>query len=497
MTTTTFTVTNPPVYAGSVFVDRPGHRPVRDGDLGGRWPAGRASRPESRSWCRSRGRGLSASGCRIPNLPYDPVNNPLVPITTGGNTTADQLRRPHHPDPPDGRRERLRRRIRYLGAADPRRSSSIRASPSPSRPTARPCTRPTTTASGSSSRRPAWPGSTTGTLIGLNDLRTLGVPYEGQNSAVAVVDTGVDANSPPFRGRVAPGKNIWTGGLGNKDLAVRGRTGGTQVVPEAAGCRRRRRGRDGTTGGGNVLPNTFDGHGTPVAGVVAQFVPQATIEPVSIFQPFGFSDHVDRRRRAPAAVASAAAAAAVPVAVAAVAPTGDAATSIGVSNDLTTTNAVYNGMAYVAKHPFVNDPIRPGKVEPRDRVHLRLWNNQDVRQRGSRRSRPIPRSSWPSRTRSTGSGSWVSPRSRRPASSAHRWAPGPCDDHGHGWRRGRRRCRRRWRCRRRRRRRRRWRCGGGGGAGGDGNGGDYPGQLQQRRQQLRWATSTAWPCRRS
>ena len=34
---------------------------------------------------------------------------------------------------------------------------------------------------------------------------------------------------------------------------------------------------------GQTLVNTFDGHGTPVAGVVAQFVPQATIEPVSIF----------------------------------------------------------------------------------------------------------------------------------------------------------------------------------------------------------------------
>src|SRR5271157_2010562 len=54
--------------------------------------------------------------------------------------------------------------------------------------------------------------STTGTLIGLNDLRTLGVPYDGQGSAVAVVDTGVDGQSPPFRGRVTTGTNIWTGG---------------------------------------------------------------------------------------------------------------------------------------------------------------------------------------------------------------------------------------------------------------------------------------------
>ena len=61
--------------------------------------------------------------------------------------------------------------------------------------------------------------STTGTLIGLNDLRTLGVPYDGQGSAVAVVDTGVDGQSPPFRGRVTTGTNIWTGGPGNQDLA--------------------------------------------------------------------------------------------------------------------------------------------------------------------------------------------------------------------------------------------------------------------------------------
>ena len=55
----------------------------------------------------------------------------------------------------------------------------------------------------------------------------------------------------------------------------------------------------------------------------------------------------------------------------------------GVSNDLSTTNAVYAGIAYVAQHPYVNDPVRPGKTEPRDRIHIRLWNNQHVRHRGS------------------------------------------------------------------------------------------------------------------
>ena len=36
-------------------------------------------------------------------------------------------------------------------------------------------------------------GSSSGTIVGLNDLRTLGVPYDGQNSAVDVIDTGIDA----------------------------------------------------------------------------------------------------------------------------------------------------------------------------------------------------------------------------------------------------------------------------------------------------------------
>src|SRR5271157_1519997 len=117
--------------------------------------------------------------------------------------------------------------------------------------------------------------STTGTLIGLNDLRTLGVPYDGQGSAVAVVDTGVDGQSPPFRGRVTTGTNIWTGGPGNQDLAANA-GGGTTGTTGTTGTA-------GTSSTGQNLANTFDGHGTPVAGVVVQFVPQATIEPVTIF----------------------------------------------------------------------------------------------------------------------------------------------------------------------------------------------------------------------
>ncbi len=124
-------------------------------------------------------------------------------------------------------------------------------------------------------------GSTSGSLIGLNDLRILGVPYDGQDSAVAVIDTGVDASTPNFRGRVATGTNVITNGSGNADTRQRlldrdhrGRRGhrghrhhrGHQRGPTDQPAGRRPRHR--------------------VAGVIAQFVPQATIDPVNIFYPF-------------------------------------------------------------------------------------------------------------------------------------------------------------------------------------------------------------------
>lgn len=135
-------------------------------------------------------------------------------------------------------------------------------------------------------------GSTTGILTGLNDLRSLGVPYEGQDSAVAIVDTGIDGNTPSFRGRVAPGKNIVMGGRGDDDP--------TDAVSE---------------------PN---GHGTLIAGVVAQFVPQATLVPVNIFTSNN---------------------------------------PINTTQTATSSQLVYNGMGYVNKNPFVKDPIRPNKVD--------------------------------------------------------------------------------------------------------------------------------------
>jgi hypothetical protein len=178
--------------------------------------------------------------------------------------------------------------------------------------------------------------SQSGQLIGLNDLRTLGVPYDGLGSAVAIVDTGVDGLSTPFRGRVALGTDVVTNGFGNQDFAPAGTsttTGGTTG--------------GGTTGTGTntVTPLSGDGHGTLVAGVVAQFVPQATIEPVDVFSPF-----------------------LVTTAITSTGTTGGGTTtgsgsSTQATNATTSSQEIYQGLDYITKHPFVNDPIRPGKVD--------------------------------------------------------------------------------------------------------------------------------------
>lgn len=134
-------------------------------------------------------------------------------------------------------------------------------------------------------------GSTSGNLIGLNDLRTFGVPYQGEDSAVAVLDTGIDAQTPNFRGRVAKGANTLFNSVGgNDDLAP----GGATAIGQP------------------------DGHGTLIAGVIAQFVPQATLVPVNVFP-------------------------------------------VGQTN--TNNTAVYNGLTYLSQNPFVNDPIRPGQQD--------------------------------------------------------------------------------------------------------------------------------------
>ena len=35
----------------------------------------------------------------------------------------------------------------------------------------------------------------------------------------------------------------------------------------------------------------------------------------------------------------------------------------GTTNALTSSDLLYNGLTYVIQHPFVNDPVRPGKVD--------------------------------------------------------------------------------------------------------------------------------------
>ena len=276
--TTAFTVTLPPAYAGSLFVTDLATglsvtvTSVAEGTAGqpGFIPAGvQVVVPIQ---------GPATVGVQLEEP--DPALQRRPPIrwyrsSPTATRPGDEPRRPDHPDHPAGRGQHVRPGLQHLGSAG--RSSFIDSELSI-----------TFSADGTtlwaSDIKAIWQfkttaslaDSTTGTLIGLNDLRTLGVPYDGQDSAVAVVDTGVDGQSPPFRGRVATGTNIWTGGPGNQDLAA------------AGGTTRRRHGRHGGTGTttGQVLANTFDGHGTPVAGVVAQFVPQATIEPVTIFDPF-------------------------------------------------------------------------------------------------------------------------------------------------------------------------------------------------------------------
>ena len=196
--------------------------------------------------------------------------------------------------------------------------------------------------------------STSGTLVGLNDLRTLGVPYDGQDSAVDVVDTGVDATVPSFRGRVAPGTDIFTGGLGNMDLA----STTTSTTTGGGGAGGGAGGAGGTgTGGNTTLSNTLDGHGTPVAGVIAQFVPQATIVPVDIFVPFIGSVTLSSSSSTGGSGSTGGGAGGTGGSC------GGSTSLSGTANALTSTNLLYNGLEYVIQHPFVNDPLRPGKVD--------------------------------------------------------------------------------------------------------------------------------------
>ncbi len=192
--------------------------------------------------------------------------------------------------------------------------------------------------------------STSGSLIGLNDLRTLGVPYEGQNTAVTVLDTGVDASVPNFRGRVSVGKNLITNGPGNDDTAA-GTTATTTGGGAAGGGGNGGRGGGGgggANGGGSNTATALnaDGHGTLIAGVIAQFVPQATIVPVALFAPFivpGTANNGGGGGGGGGAGGGG----------------NNGATLTASSNALGTPQNVYDAFKYVTKNPFVHDPIRP------------------------------------------------------------------------------------------------------------------------------------------
>ncbi|WP_165065201.1 hypothetical protein [Paludisphaera rhizosphaerae] len=343
---TTYTVSGTATYAGNLFVSDLATglyvtvTSVAEGDI----PAGVSVNVPVQ------GSGVIGIQKADPSQPYNAVTNPLVPIVTNGNTTGgSNIGGRIVRITPDGLMTTFAQGFDTSGAQD--YTSFLDSELSI-----------TFSADGTvlyaSDGDGIWQfkttsslaGSTSGTIVGLNDLRTLGVPYDGQGSAVAVIDTGVDSLSSPFRGRVANGTNVYNNGTGTQDLASGPLTTTGNNNNNNGG---NTGGNTGTTGGSTNLANTFDGHGTPVAGVVAQFVPQSTIDPVSIFSPWFGS-----------------------VSFTQTGSTNNGGNNNGggnnnnnnnttlsaTANALTSTNAVYQGLAYVASHPYVNDPVRSGQV---------------------------------------------------------------------------------------------------------------------------------------
>ena len=153
--TNLFTVVVPPTYAGSLFVSDLATGlsvTVTSVAEGADIPRG-----GPRSWCRFKALDRWGSRSPDPTLPYDPVTNPLVPITTNGNTTGGtNLGGRIVRITPDGVVNTFAEGFNTSGTRTPR-PSSIPSCRSPSRPTARPSMPRTTTASGSSRRPPAWP----------------------------------------------------------------------------------------------------------------------------------------------------------------------------------------------------------------------------------------------------------------------------------------------------------------------------------------------------
>ena len=159
---------------------------------------------------------------------------------------------------------------------------------------------------------------------------------------MAVIDTGVDALRRRFRGRVAAGgERLHVGGNGDTDAAISAPS--PRRSPTPAPAPRHRRGA--ATAQPAAAPST-DGHGTPVAGVVAQFVPQATIVPVDIFA-FLVPSTTTTTTTTTTATGT----------------TGGVAVPAAANSTRYARTTFYEGLNYVAQHPFVNDPVRPGQVD--------------------------------------------------------------------------------------------------------------------------------------
>ena len=83
-------------------------------------------------------------------------------------------------------------------------------------------------------------------------------------------------------------------------------------------------------------------------------MPQATIVPIDIFLPY----------LVPAPLTSSSTTGGGGAGGGGTGGGGGASSSLsGTANALTSTNLLYNGLEYVIAHPFVNDPLRPGKVD--------------------------------------------------------------------------------------------------------------------------------------
>ena len=114
--------------------------------------------------------------------------------------------------------------------------------------------------------------------------------------------------------------------------------------------------------------------------MIAQFVPQATIVPVDIFLPFSAGKTLTASSTSGGGTGGGGGGGG----------TGGSSSLSGTSNALTSSDLLYNGLQYVVQHPFVNDPLRPGKVDRIIAASFAFGINADVRDRSGRLQATIP-----------------------------------------------------------------------------------------------------------